>query len=74
MIVLLFDHPILNLVACYRCAICPLHRCLVKRGSIQTDSKMAVGSVSRANSECNKRNFPTFEEVVLVRSMSEHTK
>ena len=63
------------LVACFRCPICPLHRCLVRRGNIQgNDTKMPVGGVSRAPSECNKRNFPTFEDVVLVRSLSEHNK
>ena len=68
------------LVACLRCASSPLRQCLVDRGCITSDdhkmptgagggSRGGAGGVSRASSK-----IATFEDVVLVRSLSEHNK
>ena len=63
----LFPLPIV--IACLRCAVSPLRKCLVQQGCITSDEKMPRGGVSRMSSK-----LPTFEDVVLVRSLSEHDK
>ena len=60
------------IVACFRCAFCPLHNYLVERGNLPS-----VGNRTRAINRMPsdyKSRLPTFEEVVLVRSLSEHNK
>ena len=56
------------LVACFRCECCPLYRFLVRRGNLPV-SKVPAGMTDL--SEKRSRNISTFEEVVLVRSLSE---
>ena len=61
--------PLPIVIACLRCAVSPLRKCLVQQGCITSDEKMPRGGVSRMSSK-----LPTFEDVVLVRSLSEHDK
>ena len=58
-------------IACLRCAISPLRKVLVEKGCISTEEKMPTGGVTRTST---KNKAPTFEDVVLVRSLSEHNK
>ena len=62
------------IIACFRCAFCPLHKYLVERGNLPSHHHRVnrMPSVSRANTSNAKH--PTFEEVVLIRSLSEHNK
>ena len=61
------------IVACFRCAFCPLHNYLVERGNMPTVGTNRTRTVNRMPSDYKSR-LPTFEEVVLVRSLSEHNK
>ena len=60
------------LVACFRCQYCPLNRFLVQRGNLP-ENKVPAGMTFRnpSSSEKSTRNIASFEEVVLVRSLSE---
>lgn len=64
------------ILACFCCAICPIHRCLVERGKIQANNNKMAAVVSTASTRMpsTKRSIVTFEDVVLVRSLSEHNK
>ena len=61
------------IVACFRCAFCPLHNYLVERGNMPSVGTNRTRTVNRMPSDYKSR-LPTFEEVVLVRSLSEHNK
>ena len=60
------------LVACFRCQYCPFNRFLVQRGNLP-ENKVPAGMTFRnpSSSEKSTRNIASFEEVVLVRSLSE---
>ena len=62
------------IVACFRCAFCPLHKYLVERGNLPSVAGNSNRSVVNRMPSDYKSRLPTFEEVVLVRSLSEHNK
>ena len=57
-------------IACVRLATSPLRKFLLNRGCISSEEKMPPGGVSRSPSS----KTPNFEDVVLIRSLSEHHK
>ena len=62
----------MSLVSCFRCECCPLYRFLVQRGNLPVNGVPAGALTTRDPSEKRQhRNISTFEEVVLVRSLSE---
>ena len=62
------------IVACFRCECCPLHKYLLQRGDIPVKNVPSLNPRRKISEHPRQFGIATFEEAVLVRSLSEHNK